>query len=462
MNMDRRRVAKLALPVLLLLIILLLPRPDDLTYEGQAMFGVLAFAAAMFILQPIALGLAGIIVIVLPLILGVTSVTETFQTFGNSAVFFLIGAFIIAATLEKTPLHKRVSLYFLKVAGRSPKLLVLATMLSGASLTLIMPQHGVIILIVPVLMYIIVGMGLVPFKSNLAKAIMIGAAFGCTIGSLGTPLGGARNPLTIGFLRLEGIHISFLRWMVLSMPVVILSLIAVWIVLMLVFPPEIKDLKMASAIISSEVEDLPPVRGRNVIVVGVLFLIIASFVILPSMWDVELSLIALVGAVVIFLAGGMRWEDVESKIPWGIILLYGGAISIGIHMANSGAANWLAGQVMSLTGGHVFLSILLVILLSKLLTEFMSNTAAVSILLPIGYAVFTESGLPPEMGAMLVALSGGLAFMFLISTPGNLISFSSGYFNQRDLLKAGLIANIVTIGIILLVAYTYWKWIGVW
>lgn len=460
--MDRRRVAKLALPVLLLLIVLMLPGPEGLSWEGQAMFGVLLFAAALFILQPIPLGLAGIVVIVLPLILGVTSVSQTFSTFGNSAVFFLIGAFIIAATLERTPLHKRVSLYFLKVAGRSPRFLVLATMLSGASLTLIMPQHGVIILIVPVIMYIVVGIGLVPLKSNLAKAVMIGAAYGCTIGSLGTPLGGARNPLTIGFLRLEGIHISFLRWMVLSMPVVVLSLLAVWIVLILVFPPEVRDLRRGKEIIESEVEDLPPIRGKHITVIGVLLLVVLGFIILPTLFDVELSLIALIGAVAVFLAGGMNWDDVENKIPWGIILLYGGAISIGIHMADSGAAEWLAKQLLDVTGGHVFLSILLVVLLSKILTEFMSNTAAVSILLPIGYAVFTEAGLPPEMGAMLVALSGGLAFMFLISTPGNLISFSSGYFNQKDLLKAGIIANVVTIGIILLVAYTYWKWIGVW
>jgi sodium-dependent dicarboxylate transporter 2/3/5 len=311
-------------------------------------------------------------------------------------------------------------------------------------------------------MYIVVGMGLVPLKSNLAKSIMIGAAFGCTIGSLATPLGGARNPLTIGYLRLEGIHISFLRWMIISMPVVVFSLIAVWLILIFVFPSEIKNLKKGRMIIQSEVDDLPPFQGKNILVVGVLFLIVVGFIVLPTLWDVELSLIALIGAVVIFMVGGMNWKDVENKIPWGIILLYGGAISIGIHLANSGGAGWLADQVLDLTAGNVFLSIVLIILLSKLLTEFMSNTAAVSILLPIGFAVFTSVGLPPEMGSMLVALSGGLAFMFLISTPGNLISFSSGYFDQKDLIKVGIIANLVTIGIILIVAYTYWKWIGVW
>ncbi|MBN1538845.1 MAG: anion permease, partial [Candidatus Thermoplasmatota archaeon] len=127
--MDRRRIAKMAVPVLLLLIVLLLPRPEGLTWEGQAMFGVLFFAGSLFLLQPIPLGLAGITVLVLPLILGVTKVRDTFQSFGNSAVFFLIGAFIIAAAIERTPLHKIVSLQFLKIAKRSPRFLVLAAML---------------------------------------------------------------------------------------------------------------------------------------------------------------------------------------------------------------------------------------------------------------------------------------------------------------------------------------------
>lgn len=460
--MDTRKAAKFALPVLLLLIVLVLPRPDGLTYEGQAMFGVLVFAAAVFILQPIPLGLAGIVVLILPLLLGATTVRSTFQSFGNSAVFFLIGAFIIASSIERTDLHRWVSLVFLKAMGSSPRLMVLGTMISGALLSFIMPEHGVIILIVPVLTYTLLGMGIVPLKSNLAKGMMIGAAYGCTIGSLGTPLGGARNPLTIAFLRLEGIEVDFLRWMTLSLPIVILSLLAVWLVLILVFPPERANVERARSVIVDELKQIPSPGWRKKLIIAVLALIIAMFIFLPQLIDVELSIIALLGAVMIFIAGGMRWKDVEERIPWGIILLYGGAISMGIHLADSGAALWLADKVIILTSGSALLSILLMIILTKILTEFMSNTAAVSILLPIGFAVFIASGLPPEMGSMLVGLSGGLAFMFLFSTPGNLISYSSGYFRPRDMLKAGIIANVVTVAIILVVVYTYWKWIGVW
>ncbi|MEA3559118.1 MAG: SLC13 family permease, partial [Candidatus Thermoplasmatota archaeon] len=298
--MDLRRMAKLALPILLLLIVLMLPRPEGLTYEGQAMFAVLAFAASIFLLQPIPLGLAGIVVLVLPLILGATSAEDTFRSFGNSAVFFLIGAFIIAATVERTTLHKRVSLHFLKIAGRSPKLLVLGTMLSGATLSFIMPEHGVIVLIVPVLMYLLIGMGLVPLKSNLGKAVMIGAAFGCTIGSLGTPLGGARNPLTIGFLRTQGIDVAFFRWMALSFPIVLLSLFGVWVVLIVLFPSEIKDLSKGRKLIENEVNDLPPVQWSSLKIIIALVGIILMFILLPQYFNIDISIIALIGGVLIF------------------------------------------------------------------------------------------------------------------------------------------------------------------
>jgi sodium-dependent dicarboxylate transporter 2/3/5 len=460
--METRRIAKLSLPILLLLIVLALPRPEGLSSNGQSMFAVLAFAATAFILQPIPLGLSGVIVLLLPLLLGVTDIESTFGAFGNSAVFFLIGAFMIAATVERTPMHKLVSLRILKLSGNSPRILVLMTMISGALLSFIMPEHGVIVLIVPVLMFTIVGMGLIPMRSNTAKGVMIGAAYGCTIGSLATPLGGARNPLTIGFLSSQGIEMNFLRWMVISLPLVVLSLILVWIVLILIFPPEIKELKTARKVIEMEVNEINAISKKDMGIAFSLLIIITCFVLLPSFLDVELAVIALLGGILIFIVGGMRWEDVESKIPWGIILLYGGAISMGIHLAESGAAQWLSNEVLDITSGNEFLSIFIIIILTKVLTEFMSNTAAVSILLPIGFAVFTSLGLPPEMGAMLVGLSGGLAFMFLISTPGNLISFSSGYFSQRDLLKAGIAANGVTVLAVLLIAYTYWKLIGVW
>jgi sodium-dependent dicarboxylate transporter 2/3/5 len=456
------KLLKLSVPFLLLGIVLLIPTPEGLSREGHMMFAVLVFAAGLFLLQPIPLGMGGILVLVMPVLLGVSGPEKVFQSFGNPALFFLIGAFIIAATIEKCGIHKRIALFYLRIAGRRPRLFILATMISGASLSFIMPEHCVIVLIVPVLMYILVGMKLRPRKSNFGRTLTIGAAYGCSIGSLATPLGGARNPLTIGFLSYHGIHIDFLQWIVISLPVVIISLFAIWLLLIILWPPEINDLAEAQVLIREEVEKLPKMSFVTIRVIASLVFVIIMWMFLPHSTRISLAVAAIIGSVLIFLAGNMNWKEVEDHIPWGIILLYGGAISMGIQLAESGAAAWLAHVILTLTG-HSTLAVLIgIVCLTKLVTELMSNTAAVSLLLPIAYGIAKSMDLPPLMTCMLVGLSGGLAFSLLISTPGNIITYSTGYFSQRHLAKAGTFANVMTVGIILLVSYTVWKWMGVW
>jgi len=450
------------IPFALLLLVILWPSPEGLENDAQMMFGVLVFAASLFVLQPIPLGLGGMMVLLMPLILGVSTPAKVFSTFGNSAVFFLIGAFVIAAAIEKTSLHKRVSLLFLRISGRSPRMFILATMVTGATLSMIMPEHGVIVLIIPVLMFILVGMGLIGLDSNFARGVMIGAAYGCSIGSIITPLGGARNPLTIAFLDSQGVGISFLEWMIMTGPIAVVSILLVWLTLILVFPPEIGSLEQGQELVRKEVEELEPPTITHSAITVVLLITIVCWMVLPQYFGVNLSVIALIGGIAMVMVGGIKWEDIEGKIPWGIILLYGGAISMGVHLADSGGAEWLADQLLSLTAGSVLVTLVLLVLLTKLLTEVMSNTAAVSILLPIAYGVSIGAGLPPELTCMLVGISGGLAFMFLISTPGNLISYSTGYFGQKDLIKVGFAANLITILVVLVMAYTYWKLLGVW
>ncbi|MCK5112762.1 MAG: anion permease, partial [Thermoplasmatales archaeon] len=137
---------------------------------------------------------------------------------------------------------------------------------------------------------------------------------------------------------------------------------------------------------------------------------------------------------------------------------YGGAITLGIGMQKTGAGSWIAHRLFDVTGNNPYLVIFGLIILTVLLTNIMSNVGAVAILLPIGLAIATEvPGVSPLLASMLIALSGGLAFMFIIATPGNAIAYSSGYFSSKDLLKSGVVANIICIGVIFTVAIIYWK-----
>jgi len=192
------------------------------------------------------------------------------------------------------------------------------------------------------------------------------------------------------------------------------------------------------------------------LVLGILLLTICLWILFSSQQYFGLAAIAILSGVLLFFSGCITWNDVEQRVPWGIILLYGGAITLGVSIQSTGAGAWLANLIFNVVGGNLYVVILMMILFTVLLTEVMSNVGAVAILLPIGIAVAEKVGFSPLLSSMIIALCGGLAFMLVISTPGNAITYSSGYFSTRDLFKAGVIANAICIGIVFCVAIFYW------
>jgi sodium-dependent dicarboxylate transporter 2/3/5 len=294
---------------------------------------------------------------------------------------------------------------------------------------------------------------------------MLSVAYGCSIGSLGTLIGGARNPVTLGFLQeTQGINMTFLDWMRYSMPVVFISLPLVWLVLISLFPIEIKNLTKARTLLDKEVLELGKIGSGEAITLTILIGTICGWIFLSSLyqsnWD--LAIIAILGSIALFFSGTIEWKDVEQRVPWGIIFLYGGAITLGVGLINTGAADWLADHLLGFTNTNPVLVIIVLIVITVILTQAMSNTAAVVVLLPIGVGLGAAAGLSPLATSLIIALSGGLAFVLIIATPGNAITYSAGYYSTRDLFKAGLISAVICMFIIFIVAITYWRFIEVW
>lgn len=434
-----------------------LPSPSGLSHSGQLMIGILLMAGILWITEPVPLAITGLLIMIIQPLLGVIPAQEVFSSFGNQAVFFLIGAFILAGAIEKHGIHRRIALKFLSWFGKNPRVFTFGIMISCAFLSFIMPEHGVAALFLPIGTSILIGMKIVPKKSNFGKVSMLCIAYGCSIGSLGTLIGGARNPFTIGMLAERGITITFFDWMKYSIPVVLIALPLVWIVLQISFPIEIKDINRAKRWINTQVSLAGKMKKKEIIVTLILSLTIFLWIFLSSPKYFGLAVIAILGSVLLFFCGSISWKDVEERVPWGIILLYGGAITLGIGMQKTNLSTWIANLLFNTVGSDPLLVILMLVIITILLTNVMSNIGAVAILLPIGLGVATEiQGISPVLASMVIALSGGLAFMLVIATPGNAITYSSGYFSTRDLLKAGSIANILCIAIIFLVAIFYW------
>jgi sodium-dependent dicarboxylate transporter 2/3/5 len=392
-------------------------------------------------------------------LLGIISANDVFSSFGNQAVFFLIGAFILAAAVEKHGLHRRIALRFLRFFEKSPRTFTFGIITSCALLSFVMPEHGVAALFLPIIVSILIAMKIVPRQSNFGKISMLSVAYGCSIGSLGTLIGGARNPLTVEILAnlQEPITVTFFDWMIYSIPVVLICLPIIWLVLQFSFPIEIKDISLAKNEIKKQVKTQGKISKKELTVLGILMLTVFLWIVYSSHIYFGLGVIAIIGSILLFVTGSIKWEDIEKRVPWGIILLYGGAITLGAGILSTEAGTWLSNQIFYLVGNNIYLVILGLIVFTILLTNIMSNIGAVAILLPIGFSIATGiDGISPLLASMLIALSGGLAFMLVIATPGNAITYSSGYFSTRDLLKSGIIANIICIAVMFTVAVVYW------
>lgn len=460
----KQRIAILAAAFIILVIFCLLPNPSGLDTKGKMMLGILVLGIMLWVSEVIPLAITGLLVMILQPILYIDEPKNVFTAFGNTAVFFLIGAFIIASAVEKHNLHKRIALVFLRRFENDPKTFTLGIMLISAFLSFIIPEHAVAVLMMPIVLSILVSLNIIPRVSNFGKVSMLSIAYGCSIGSLGTLIGGARNPVTIGFLETQGITVTFLEWMKYSMPVVFISLPLVWLVLIYFFPLEISDLKNVRLKISKEIQTLGPLRTEEKTVTYILIGTVVAWIVIPSFFSyIGLAVIAVGGGIVMFFSGSVTWSDIEKRVPWGIVLLYGGAITLGVGMVQTGAAEWLANNLLYISGENAVIVILMLILLTILFTNVMSNTAAVAMILPIGagFAQVLDLG-TPLLTSMVIALAGGLAFVLVIATPANAITYSAGYFSTKDLLRAGLIANFICVLVLFVVAITYWYMIGLW
>lgn len=456
---SRKNIFFIILAFMFVVLAYLLPSPDGLSHNGQVMLGILIMAAILWITEAIPLPVTGLLIMITQPLLGAVSASDVFTSFGNQAVFFLIGAFIIASAIEKHGLHRRIALKFLSYFENSPRFFTFGIMTSCAFLSFIMPEHGVAALFLPIIASILIAMKIIPKQSNFGKISMLCVAYGCSIGSLGTLIGGARNPLTIGVLSdlNPPIDVTFFDWMTYSMPVVFISLPLVWLVLQISFPIEIKNVTAAKREINKQVALAGKIRKNELLVLIILVITILLWITFSSHQYFGLATIAILGSVLLFLTGCISWKDVEKRVPWGIILLYGGAITLGIGMQETGAGAWLAHIIFSTVSNNIYLVIFIMVIFTILLTNAMSNIGAVAILLPIGLAIATEiPGISPLLSSMIIALSGGLAFMLVIATPGNAITYSSGYFSTRDLFKAGILANIICIAVVFIIATAYW------
>lgn len=434
--------------------------PAGLTPAGLAVMAVFTVCLILWVTSLLPLMVTGILAIILLPLSGALPAKDAYALFGNEAIFFILGVFILAACLMRSGLSARIAVAILRRFGNTPGTLLLSIFLLNVVMSFFMSEHAVAAMNFPIIVEIVGVLRLRPHRSNYARALFLAMAWGTTIGGVATLLGGARAPLALGILREStGQTFSFVEWAAANLPIVV-GLVAIgWVVITLFFPTDVTSIREADDLLDQKALALGRMSYKEKAIAGVMLLTLACWILLGE--EFGLANVALAAVVLLFVLDLVRWHEVEAYVNWGIILMYGGAIALGAAVSKTGAAVWISKQTISAWAGSPETVVAIISGLSIVLTEALSNSAVVALLMPVTIGVAAEFHMNPAVMALVVAVPAGLGFTMPIGTPANAIAYSSGYLRMRDMMIPGAILAFSSWAVFNLVANFYWPLLGI-
>ena len=434
--------------------------PEGLSIQGFRALVIFMTCLILWTTHLLPLPVTGLFALVAPPLFGVMEAREAFSFFGSEPVFFIMGVFILATALLKSGLSTRMALRLLKSGAKSPKRLIFQVMLTSALLSFIMSEHAVAAMMFPLLIIITKRMDFTPLGGSYGRILFLAMAWGCVIGGIATMLGGARVPLAVGLLQQAGNGtITFAEWTIAMLPIVFVLFTFCYFLLTRFFPIDIDTVAEADWIIDEQIRDC----GRPLLEEWFLALLITGAIVCWVFFGTQLGMatIAILAVVLLFMFRVVEWQDLQERMEWGVILMYGGAIAISSILNSTGAGLWFAqGYIVP----HLRSPWMLVIVLSLvtiLLTEAMSNAAVVAVLLPIGMSLAKQFGLDPKVTVYAIASASGLAYALPMSTPSVAIAYSSGFLRIREVILPAAIMVAVSWITLLLTAKFWWPVLGI-
>ncbi len=431
-----------------------IPAPPGAQPEAMKAVAIFAVCILFYVTNVVPLMITSLMAVILFPLAGVLDSKTTFALFGNEAVFFILGAFILASPFMRSGLSKRIALAVLRRFGHSPYKLLFGVLLLPALFSCLMSEHAVAAMIFPIIIEITDCLGLAP-GSRFGKALFLALAAGCIIGGITTFLGGARAPLAVGMLReATGATIGFTEWMLAALPTTVFMLLLAYGIYAFFYRPEIANVERVAEMLERRQRDLGAVTSREIKVGLLTVATIVCWIVLGEQFG--LANIAMIAVILAFVFQLTEWQEVEQDVNWGIFLMYGGAICLGYAMEKTGGAKWLADNTL---GAFIHSPVQLIAAISFLsiaLTELLSNSAVVALLMPVALSMGQELGIDPRVMTMVVTIPSGLGFMFPMGTPATAISFASGFLSTRDTVRTGWI--LFVLGWLIFNVSIYWIW----
>ena len=416
---------------------------------------VAALMATWWITEAIPLPITALLPIALFPILDVMSVSSVTSAYSNHIIFLFLGGFIIALCIERWNLHKRIALYTILMVGNSHKRILLGFMLATALLSMWISNTATALMMLPVAIAVIKKID-DSGESIFGMTLMLGIAYSASIGGVATLIGTPPNAILAGTLEQQlNINISFFDWLIFAFPLSCVFLAIAWIYLGHQQKKEHSLLKsFDKTVIKDELAKLGKLTPEEKKVLFVFSLVAVGWI-ARGLIDIEFfrqikdSTIAIIGAILLFMIpaknGSTRLMDwnTAKKLPWDILLLFGGGFALASGFSETGLTVWIGGQLNFLEGVSILMIILVLSLLVIFLTEVTSNTATASLLIPVMIAVSEALQLPPMYLMATVAISASFAFMLPVATPPNAIVYSSRYVTIQQMARTGFLLNII-------------------
>ena len=457
-------------------IMLASPAPGGLSQQGWWIAAVGLWMAVWWMTEALPLAATALLPLILFPILDVRGIEATAPSYAHPLIFLFLGGFLLARGMNVWGLDVRLALTVLRFAGSSPRRVIAGIMAVTAFLSMWVSNTATAMVMLPIGLSIVTTYLKHDAKhaDSVAPALLLGIAYAATIGGMGTIIGTPPNALFAAFMSNSyGIEISFVRWMSIGVPVLLVLLPVAWFVLThLTFRVSGQEVIEATVAISEQRAALAPISRAERMVACVMLLVAALWIFRPLIVSALPGLrlsdasIAMSGALMLFLLPVnlkqgrflLSWKE-AAAIRWDVLILFGGGLALASAIGESDLADWIGRQLSGLQALPMFLLLLVLGALLVFIGELASNTAMAAVFLPVAGATAINMGEPAFLLALPVALFATLGFMLPVATPPNAVIFGSGAIEIRHMLRAGIILDAVGIVIVALAVLTLGEWV---
>ena len=454
-------------------VMMAMPQPEGLTREGQIVLTMSAIAIILFVTEPIPLPTVALLIIVGQVILLGLDSTTVAKTLMTDSVLFIMGSLMLAVAVVKQKLDKRIAWLIVRVTGTRTSRICFGISVVSGLLASFVGEHTVAAMMLPV------GITLITLTSDdpkkvrgLAAVLLFSISYGCSVAGIGTPSGGARNAIMIGYWKefffdptnpeTRKFLIDYVTWITYAYPVFLIQLPFVTFILLRTFRPEYANLSRAVAKLRQQIIAEGPMKPADWLSILFFLMILVGWITLSG--ELGMGTVAVMGAALFLIAGLVKWEDINSGVNWGVVLLYAAAISLGVQMKDTGAARWIAENFLALLtpfGASEGVGLWAAVsALTTLVTNTMSNGAAVAVLGPIVLKLATVANESPIVLGFITAISSAFAYLTVVGTPACTIVYASGYLKTTDFLIVGWRMVLMSVVMMILAASLYWPIIG--